>query len=298
MIPAQLPPLVTTDWLAAHLGEPGLVVLDASWYLPNSGRDPREEFRLGHIPGSRFFDLDAASAPDTSLPHMLPDATRFAAVASALGIENEAAIVIYDGSGTNLSAARVWWMFRVFGHPRVTLLDGGAGKWRSEGRALERGEAVTAPRTFQAKLDPTHVVGKRDVATALASGLVQVVDMRPAGRFEGTEPEPRPGLPSGHMPGAISLPHGEMVHADGTALTPEELRDLLERRGIRLDRRLIATCGSATSACTLLHALHRLGMAPQELYDGAWTEWAGSGMPVETGLGRRPATSGGQGTAG
>lgn len=280
MTPLSLPLLVSTAWLAEHLGAPDLVVLDASWYLPTSGRNPRDEFRAGHVPGARFFDLDAASDHATPLPHMLPDAASFGRSAGALGVGPQSRVVVYDGSGTNISAARVWWMFRYFGHGAVALLDGGLVRWRGEHRPLEAGEPTVAPARFVAEARREWVRDRATVARALGEGEAQVVDMRSAGRFQGIEPEPRPGLPSGHMRGALSLPFNELVHADGTALTDLALRARLAAAGIRLDRPIIATCGSGTSACTLLHALARLGVEGAALYDGSWTEWAGSGMPI------------------
>lgn len=276
----SLPPLVTTQWLAARLGEAGLVVVDGSWYLPASGRDPRAEYRAGHIPGAVFFDLDGSSDPASRLPHMLPTAEHFGRFAGSLGIGNDARVVVYDGSGTNISAARVWWMFRTFGHAAVTLLDGGITRWRAERRPLERGEVASVPARFVARPDPAMVRDRAAVAAALDHHGAQVVDMRSEGRFHGTEPEPRPQLSSGHMPGAVNLPFNELVHADGTALADEALRARLAAAGIRLDRPIIATCGSGTSACTLLHALERLGHSGAALYDGSWAEWASSGMPI------------------
>jgi len=280
MTALSLPPLVTTQWLAARLGEPGLVILDGSWYLPTSGRDPRAEYRAGHIPGAVFFDLDASSDPATTLPHMMPTAEQFSRFAGSLGVGERSRVVVYDGSGTNISAARVWWMFRSFGHQAVTLLDGGIVRWRAERRPLESGEVIPAPARFTATLDGRRVRGRVEVQAALERGDTQVVDMRSVGRFHGTEPEPRPHLPSGHMPGAINLPFNELVHADGTALGAAALRVRLAAAGVRLDRPIIATCGSGTSACTLLHVLERLGHTGAVLYDGSWTEWASSGMPV------------------
>jgi len=280
MTALSLPPLVTTQWLAARLGEAGLVILDGSWYLPASGRDPRAEYRAGHIPGAVFFDLDASSDPATTLPHMMPTAEQFSRFAGSLGVGKRSRVVVYDGSGTNISAARVWWMFRSFGHQAVTLLDGGIVRWRAERRPLEGGEVIPAAARFTATLDGRRVRGRVEVQAALERGDAQVVDMRSAGRFHGTEPEPRPQLPSGHMPGAINLPFNELVHADGTALAAAALRVRLAAAGVRLDRPIIATCGSGTSACTLLHVLERLGHTGAVLYDGSWTEWASSGMPV------------------
>jgi thiosulfate/3-mercaptopyruvate sulfurtransferase len=276
-------PLVSTTWLAEHLGRPGLVVLDTSWYLPTSGRDARAEYRSGHIPGAVFFDLDAASDTRTTLPHMLPSAAEFGRYAGSLGVGEDAAVVVYDGSGTNLSAARAWWMFRVFGHPAVRVLDGGLGAWRREGRPLESGDIVLPPGVFAATLDPTAVRSREEVQLALATGAAQVVDLRPAGRFVGKDPEPRPGLPSGHMPGARSLPYTELVRPDGIMLPPDELERRLLGAGVDPGRPVIASCGSGTSACNLLLALERLGHGGGAVYDGSWTEWAGAGLPVARG---------------
>jgi len=283
MTPFPLPPLVSTTWLAAHLTEPGLVILDTSWYLPTSGRNAAGEFVVGHLPGALFFDLDAASDRSSPLPHMLPSESAFAQYVGSLGIGNDSAVVVYDGSGVNMSAARVWWMFRAYGHVNVAVLDGGLGKWRGEGRRVEVGEVCITPRQFRARLNHDLVRTWTQVSAALLSGDAQVVDTRSAGRFQGTAPEPREGLPSGHMPGALNLPYTDLVHADGTALTPEELRPRLMEAGVRADRPVIATCGSGTSACTLIHALFRLGQDHAALYDGSWTEWAGRGLPVAGG---------------
>jgi thiosulfate/3-mercaptopyruvate sulfurtransferase len=280
MSPLSLPPLVSTKWLAAHLGEPGLVILDASWYLPTTGRNPRGEYRAGHVPGAVFFDLDAASDPASALPHMMPAAQQFSRFAGGLGIGADSRIVVYDGSGTNISAARAWWMFWVFGHRAVAVLDGGIGRWRAEGRPVESGEVTPAAKVFVATALPGAVRNRGEVASALRQGSAQVVDMRSSGRFRGTDPEPRPNLPSGHMAGAINLPFTELVRPDGTALPDEVLRERIAAAGIRLDRPIIATCGSGTSACALLHALERLGHRGATLYDGSWAEWAGSGMPI------------------
>lgn len=278
-----LPPVVSAAWLAERLGTPGLVVLDASWYLPAMARDPRAEYAAGHIPGARFFDLDAASDRATQLPHMLAGAAAFGAYVGGLGVGNDDAVVVYDGSGANLSAARVWWMFRVYGHVAVAVLDGGSKRWRAAGRPFDTAVPEIEPRSFEASLDLSRVRSLAQMDAAVHEGEAQIVDMRSAGRFEGREPEPRPELPSGHMAGARNLPFTELVGPDGLMLPLDALRERLGRAGIALDRPVIATCGSGTSACTLLLALERLGAPPAALYDGSWTEWAGAGRPIVTG---------------
>ena len=279
---APLPPLVSTEWLDARLGGPGLRVVDASWHLPGSGRDPGAEYAAGHIPGAVFFDLDAVSDSRSNLPHMLPDAAEFARSMAALGLSDEDDIVVYDDSGVNLSAPRAWWMFRVFGHERVAVLDGGLGKWRREGRPVETGVVKRRPGRFTAQLDARQVRELGAVRANVETGAEQVVDMRSAGRFAGTAPEPRAGLRGGHIPGSFNLPFDELVAPGGTLLPRDELRRRIARAGVDPERPVIATCGSGTSACALIHALHVMGYDRAALYDGAWTEWGGrDDTPVE-----------------
>ena len=276
--------LVSTEWLAGHLGRPGLVVVDGSAYLPTSGRNPAAEHAAAHVPGAVFLDIDAVSDPTSPLPHMLPSPVHFAERIGALGIGNEDHVVAYDGSGVNLSAARVWWMLRAMGHDRVSVLDGGLVKWTREGRPLEAGVVRRAPARFIARPRPGAVRTLAAVRAALESGTEQVVDMRSAGRFAGTEPEPRPGLRGGHIPGSRNLPFQELVGPAGTLLPPDLLRERIAAAGIEPDRAVVATCGSGLSACALILALHELGREDVALYDGAWTEWGGrDDTPVVTG---------------
>ena len=279
---ARLPAVVATEWLAARLGTPGIRVVDGSWYLPGSGRDAATEYAAGHIPGAVFFDIDASSDPISPLPHMLPTAERFAERMAGLGLSDSDHIVVYDGSGLNLSAPRVWWTFRIFGHDRVSVLDGGIGKWRREHRPIEQGIVTLPPGRFTAGLDRAAVRDLASVRANISQPVEQLVDTRSAGRFAGVEPEPRPGLRSGHVPGSVNLPFTDLVRPDGTMLPPAELRRRLAEAGIDLSRPVVATCGSGTSACALVLSLHLIGHTQAAVYDGAWAEWGGrADTPIE-----------------
>jgi thiosulfate/3-mercaptopyruvate sulfurtransferase len=283
-MPSFPTPLVSTDWLAAHLGEPGLVVLDASWYLPAAGRDARREYAAAHIPGARYFDLDRLSATDTTLPHMLPDDAVLGDQFGRLGITGDSRVVIYDGSGANMSAGRAWWMLRAAGHASVSVLDGGMRRWQAEGRPVSDQVESWVPASFTSGVDRSLLRDRGQVEDSVARGGTQLVDMRAPGRFSGRDPEPRAGLPSGHMPGAINLPFNTLVDGSGLALRGEALARRLADAGVDPARPIIATCGSGVSACTLLLALELLGAgATGSLYDGSWTDWATSGNPVVKG---------------
>jgi thiosulfate/3-mercaptopyruvate sulfurtransferase len=278
-----MPALVSTDWLAARLGTSGIRVVDASWYLPGSARDAPAEYKAAHIPGAVFFDLDAISDQQSPLPHMLPSASDFADAMAMLGLNDSDLLVVYDGSGVNLSAGRAWWTFRTFGHEQVAVLDGGMGKWRSEQRPIEQGEGILPRGNFTARLDTRAVRDLVAIRANVVNRTEQLVDVRSHGRFQGVEPEPRPGLRSGHVPGSINLPFTELVTRDGTLLPPEALRRRLVEAGVDLNRPVVATCGSGTSACALVLSLHSIGHTQTAVYDGAWSEWgARADTPVET----------------
>lgn len=280
---APLPTVVSTEWLAAHLGEPDLRVVDATWYLPHLKRDARAEHTERHIPGAVYFDIDAISDHDSQLPHMLPDPETFARAAGALGIGSEDRVVAYGGRGM-IASARAWWMFRVFGHEQVAVLDGGLAKWRAEGRPLEAGAPTPAARRFTAAFRKELVADLDRVRATLETQREQVIDARSHGRFVGTEPEPRPGLRAGHIPGSVSLPYDRLFRReDDTLLAPDGLRAAFGRAGLDLERPVVATCGSGVSAAVLTLGLYLLGHADTAVYDGSWSEWGGSlETPVET----------------
>jgi thiosulfate/3-mercaptopyruvate sulfurtransferase len=274
--------LVDTNWLAERLGTPGLCVVDGTFFLPGQGRDAEQEFLQAHIPGAVRFDVDAVSDHSNPLPHMLPSAEQFAADVGALGISERDTIVVYDGLGV-FSAPRVWWMFRLFGADKVFILQGGMPQWKAEGRAIATGAANATTKRFVPRPPPGSVATADDVARALSSGSAQVVDARPAARFCGEAPEPRPGLSSGHMPGARNVPAAALV-AGGKLLADDQLRKIITDGGVDLDRPVIASCGSGVSAAVVWLALEVLGKPPVALYDGSWSEWASlPGRPIVKG---------------
>lgn len=276
-------PLVSTDWLADHLGDRGVQVVDATWFLPTEARTGREEYARAHIPGAVFFDIDEIADPATDLPHMLLAGPAFAEAVARLGLRREAHVVVYDGQGI-FSAPRVWWTLRVMGFPVVSVLDGGLPKWRAEGRPLETERPEPASSRLESVFDPNLVRDLEGVRQLLASGRAQVVDARPAPRFRGEAPEPRPGLRSGHMPGACNVPWASVVNPDGTLKSPEELRRLFQDAGVDVDAPIVTTCGSGVSAAVLALALARLGRQDVAVYDGSWAEWGGrQDTPVVTG---------------
>ncbi|HEY8063138.1 MAG TPA: 3-mercaptopyruvate sulfurtransferase [Methylosinus sp.] len=262
---------VSTQWLADHLHAPDVIVFDASWHMPAAGRDAHAEYIDGHVPGAVFFDIDAVADHATDLPHMLPDPVAFSSAARRLGLGDGMRAVVYDSVGL-FSAPRLWWTLRVFGVTEVSILDGGLPAWKAEGRPLEQGETLRAARHFTARMNHALVADAADVARALADGSAQVVDMRSAERFAGAVPEPRPGLRSGHMPGALNLPFGNLV-ADGRMKAPEALQQAFATARLDPERPVIASCGSGLTASILSLALAATGRRPATVYDGSWSEW-------------------------
>lgn len=283
MAPAS--PLVSTQWLADNLGRPGVVVLDATYHLPTAKRDPRAEYDREHLPGALFFDIDTIADPDSSLPHMLPSPESFARTVEALGIGSDDHVVAYDSYGL-MSAARPWWMFRAFGHDRVSVLDGGLPKWKREGRPVTDAKSVPAPvKRFQARPRPDLVRSKDQLLGNLKSRSEQVLDARAAGRFQGTAPEPRAGLRSGHIPGSINLPYNRLVDGQTQTVLPREaLLAEFAKSGIDLRQPVVTSCGSGVTACVLALGLELAGAKRVAVYDGSWSEWGLPGnTPVETG---------------
>lgn len=279
----QLPPLVSTDWLAERLGRPDLKTLDASWYMPAQNRDSQAEYAAAHIPGAMFFDIDRIADTESGLPHMLPSPADFGAAVGALGIGNEDDIVIYDGAGI-FAAPRVWWTFRVFGHSRVAVLDGGLPKWKRENRPLESNPVTPRPKNFRANPRPKLVRDAAAMRDNISSQRELVLDARSEGRFKGSEPEPRPGLKGGHIPHSRNLPFQALIDpASGTMKPADQLRALFAAAGVTAKQRVTASCGSGLTAAILAFGLYLSGRDDTAIYDGSWSEWGAlPDVPIET----------------
>ena len=277
--------IVETDWLASHLSSPDLIVLDGSWHLPATNRNPRTEYLAEHIPGALFFDIDDITDDKSSLPHMLPSTVKFSSRMKKMGIGDGARIVVYDTTGI-FSAARVWWTFRAMGHRDVAVLNGGLKKWKAEGRPLDDGLPPKRSERHYTPLQNTEIIRDLDEMKALVGKAgAQIVDARPAGRFEGRDAEPRAGLRNGHMPGAKNIPSQLLLNPDGTFKLNEELAKLFKAAGIDVAKPVVTTCGSGVTASMLALALAALGQTNAAVYDGSWAEWGieGNGLPIETG---------------
>ncbi len=277
------PSLIGTAALARLLDAPDVRVVDGSWYLPADGRDPRAEYRERHIPGAVFFDIDEIADHSVDLPHMLPPPAGFSSRVRALGLGDGIRIVVYDG-GNMMAAARVWWMFRAFGHADVQVLDGGLARWMAEGRPVDDDPVSPRERHFTPRMNTFLVRDLAQMTANLAGGREQVVDARSRGRFTGQEPEFRAGLRSGHIPGSRNLPFTSLIAHDGTVMEADAILGAFRAAGVDPSRPIVTTCGSGISACFLALALECAGISNVAVYDGSWTEWGGAAdTPVATG---------------
>ena len=271
--------LISTEWLANHLNDPDICVLDCSWHLPSAKRNANAEFDAAHIPGAAFFDLDAISDTQSKLPHMLPSAEKFGREVSKLGAANNKKIICYDSVGL-FSAARAWWMFKAFGHLNVAVLDGGLVKWLAENRESKAGPAAQKPHAnYWAKLDEAFV----STIDEMANTKAQIIDARSPARFRGEEPEPRAGVKPGHIPGAKNVHYASLLHSNGTLRHPNDLMAAFRKAKVNLDKAIITSCGSGVTAAILTLALTELGATDLKLYDGSWAEWGASGREIATG---------------
>jgi thiosulfate/3-mercaptopyruvate sulfurtransferase len=276
-------PMVSVEWLAQRLDAPDIRVVDASSFMPGSERSARGEYDAGHIPGAVFFDLDEMCDPTSDLPHMMPSAEKFTSRVKKLGLGDGLRIVVYDSLGI-FSAPRVWWMFRHMGHEDVVVLDGGLPAWVAGGHALEDMPPIPRERHFTVRRRADLIRDMEQVSVKLATKSAQILDARPAARFDGSAPEPRAGLPSGHMRGAINVPFSQVITSQGMLKQSAEISTVMEQAGVDLSARIVTTCGSGITACILALALARLGRADVPVYDGSWSQWASTdGNEIVTG---------------
>jgi len=275
--------LVSTGWLAAHMKDPDLRILDATWFMPDEGRNGRAEYEQAHIPGARFFDIDEISDLRSDLPHMAPPVEKFMSRMRDMGVGDGHQVVVYDTQGL-FSAARVWWLFRLMGQPDIAVLDGGLPKWLAEGREVEDMPPMVRDRHMTVRRQNHLVKDVTQVAAASKLGDYEILDARSPGRFAGQEEEPRPGLRKGHVPGSRNVYYRDLLNADGTMKSPEELRAVFDAAGVDMGKSAITTCGSGVTAAIISLALERIGKTDHSLYDGSWAEWgAFSTVPVATG---------------
>jgi thiosulfate/3-mercaptopyruvate sulfurtransferase len=265
--------LVSTDWLAAHLEAPDVHIVDGSWHMPAAKRDPRAEYDAQHIPGAVFFDIDEIADTGSDLPHMLPGPEKFAAQVGRLGLGDGNRVVVYDTTGVS-AAARVWWMFRVFGHDDVAVLDGGMGKWLAEGRPVTEEASRPQERHFTARVNTFLVRDYEHVRANLERKREQFIDTRSQGRFDGSAPEPRPEVPSGHAPGSLNLPYTAFLDRDKTMVSADAIRAALADSGVDLEKPMFTSCGSGVTACIVSLGLYLIGRTDVPVFDGSWTEWA------------------------
>ncbi len=274
--------LVESNWLESHIDNPTIKILDASWHMPNLGRDAKAEYKESHILGATYFDIDSISDGSSELPHMLPSAETFSKIVGEMGIDNDTHVVIYDSYGL-FSAARAWWMFRAFGHEKVSLLNGGTVKWIEENRPMTSNETKVDTASFKATFNPDMVKSIEDIQTNLETNDFQVIDARARDRFFGKVPEPRPGLRSGHIPNALNLPFNLLLEEDKTLKSNTDITGLYEGENLDFSKPVIASCGTGVTACALNLGLYLIGKEDVSVYDGSWTEWGGrQDTPIET----------------
>ncbi len=275
--------LVSTAWLAAHLKDPDLRIFDASWYLPDMGRDAKAEYAAGHIPGARFFDIDEISDHRSEMPHMAPPVEKFMSRMRAMGVGDGHQVVVYDGAGL-FSAARVWWLFRLMGQKNIAVLDGGLPKWKAEGHPVTSEPPVIRDRHMTVKYEGHRSRDVTEVARAAKLGDHAIIDARAPARFRGEAPEPREGLRAGHIPNSRNVFFKDLLNDDGTMKPPTTLRTIFMDAGVDLKKPAITTCGSGVTAAVLSLALERIGKTDHALYDGSWSEWGMyADLPIATG---------------